>query len=60
MALIENNFATEAHGKTRKNKSLTINNSVFFRVLPWPIEGFYCWHNLKVKNHPGNSNKPIT
>ena len=28
-------IATEAHGKTRKNKSLTGNISVCFRVFPW-------------------------
>ena len=41
MALTVNNFAAEAHGKTLKNKSLTRNISVFFRVLPWRIEGFF-------------------
>ena len=32
---INTQFATEAHGKTRKNKCITRNISVSFRVFPW-------------------------
>ena len=30
-----NGLATEVHGKTRKNKYLSGNISVYFRVIPW-------------------------
>ena len=39
-------IATEAHGKTRNKIEMLNEYSVFFRVLPWPIEHLYRQHIL--------------